>query len=146
MKKRPNKFGILKTASAVAAVAATTLGTICHADNPIIQTKFTADPAPMVYSNTVYLYTSHDEDDAYGFKMFNWMCYSTTDMVNWTDHGIIGGVREPYKTFKWADGDNAWAPQCIERNGKFYLYCPFPFKGQMVNRCGGGGQSIRAVC
>ena len=108
------------------------LGTICHADNPIIQTKFTADPAPMVYSNTVYLYTSHDEDDAEGFKMFNWMCYSTTDMVNWTDHGIIGGVAPPYKTFSWADGYNAWAPQCIERNGKFYLYCPFPYKGQMV--------------
>ena len=83
-------------------------------------------------SNTVYLYTSHDEDDAFGFKMFNWMCYSTTDMVNWTDHGIIGGVSEPYKTFKWADGHDAWAPQCVERNGKFYLYCPFPVKGQMV--------------
>jgi arabinoxylan arabinofuranohydrolase len=61
----------------------------------------------MVRSNTVYLYTSHDEDDAYGFKMCNWMCYSTTDMVNWTDHGIIGGVSEPYKTFKWADGHDA---------------------------------------
>ncbi len=53
-------------------------------------------------------------------------------MVNWTDHGIIGGVKEPYKTFKWADGDNAWAPQCVERKGKFYLYCPFPYKGQMA--------------
>ena len=31
---------------------------MCRADNPIIQTKFTADPAPMVYHNTVYLYTS----------------------------------------------------------------------------------------
>ena len=86
----------------------------------------------MVSSNTVYLYTSHDEDDATGFKMFNWLCYSTTDMANWTDHGIVGGVREPYKTFKWADGNNAWAPQCIERKGKFYIYCPFPFKGQMA--------------
>jgi arabinoxylan arabinofuranohydrolase len=104
---------------------------ICRADNPIIQTKYTADPAPMVYQDTVYLYTTHDEDDATGFKMFNWMCYSSTDMVNWTDHGIIGGVAEPYKTFKWADGHDAWAPQCITRNGKFYLYCPFPYRGQM---------------
>ena len=132
MKTLLNTIGMLKTASVVATVAASTLGTICHADNPIIQTKFTADPAPVVYSNTVYLYTSHDEDDAFGFKMFNWMCYSTTDMVNWTDYGIIGGVSEPYKTFKWADGHDAWAPQCVERNGKFYLYCPFPFHGQMV--------------
>jgi beta-xylosidase len=124
--------GGLKLALGAALVASTTIGMICHAENPIIQTKFTADPAPMVYSNTVYLYTSHDEDDAFGFSMFNWMCYSTTDMANWTDHGIIGGVKEPYKTFKWADGNNAWAPQCIERKGKFYLYCPFPYRGQMA--------------
>lgn len=105
---------------------------IGYADNPLIQTKYTADPAPMVYKDTVYLYTSHDEDDAGGFTMYNWMLYTTTDMVNWTDHGIIGGVKEPYRTFKWSDGNNAWAPQCIQRNGKFYIYCPFPYKGQMA--------------
>lgn len=32
------------------------------AQNPIIQTHYTADPAPLVYNNRVYLYTSHDED------------------------------------------------------------------------------------
>ena len=31
---------------------------------PIIQTKYTADPAPYVHGDTVYLYTTHDEDDA----------------------------------------------------------------------------------
>jgi len=41
----------------------TALGTIYHADNPIVQTIFTADPAPMVYNGTLYLYTGHDEDD-----------------------------------------------------------------------------------
>ena len=102
------------------------------AQNPIIQTKFTADPAPMVYKDTVFLYTSHDEDDATGFKMFNWLLYTTTDMVNWTDHGIIAGVKEPYRTFKWADGHSAWAPQCIARNGKFFLYCPTIYKNKMA--------------
>jgi arabinoxylan arabinofuranohydrolase len=116
----------------VAVAVATAAGTICYADNPIIQTKYTADPAPMVFDSTVYLYTSHDEDDAKGFKMFNWMLYTSNDMVNWTDHGIVAGVREPHKTFEWADGDNAWAPQCVPRNGRFYLYCPFPYKGQMA--------------
>jgi arabinoxylan arabinofuranohydrolase len=114
-----------------ALVASMALSGACWADNPVVQTKFTADPAPMVYKDTVCLYTSHDEDDARGFTMYNWMCYTTTDMVNWTDHGIVGGVREPYKTFSWADGNNAWAPQCIERDGKFYLYGPFPTKGKM---------------
>lgn len=106
-------------------------GATCYADNPIIQTKFTADPAPMVHDGTVYLYTSHDEDDARGFKMFNWLLYSSTDMVNWTDHGVIAGVSGPNKTFKWADGVNAWAPQCIYKNGKFYLYCPLARRGHM---------------
>lgn len=92
----------------------------CLAQNPIIQTKYTADPAPMVYKDTVFLYTTHDEDDATDFKMLNWLLYTSTDMVNWTDHGIVASLKD----FSWARQDNgAWAHQCIERNGKFYLYC-----------------------
>ena len=30
--------------------------------NPIITSIYTADPAPMVYGDTLYLYTTHDED------------------------------------------------------------------------------------
>lgn len=105
---------------------------VCSSHNPVIQTKYTADPAPMVYNDTVYLYTSHDEDDAFGFKMFNWMLYTSADMVNWTEHGVIAGVKEPYKTFGWADGHSAWAPQCIARNGKFYFYCPTIHQGKMA--------------
>ena len=45
----------------------------CLADNPIIQTKFTADPAPMAYEDTLYLYTSHDEDNATGVTMYHWI-------------------------------------------------------------------------
>lgn len=90
---------------------------------PIIQTKYTADPAPMVYNDTVFLYTSHDEDDAMGFKMEDWLLYSSTDMVNWTEHGAVASLKD----FDWVPYDNgAWAVQCIERNGKFYLYCPMP--------------------
>ena len=36
---------------------------------PIIQTKYTADPAPYVHGDTVYLFTTHDEDGAGGFMM-----------------------------------------------------------------------------
>lgn len=90
---------------------------------PIIQTKYTADPAPLVYNDTVFLYTSHDEDDAMGFKMMNWLLYYSTDMVNWTEHGVVASL----KNFEWVPYDNgAWAVQCVERNGKFYLYCPMP--------------------
>lgn len=87
--------------------------------NPIVQTLYTSDPAPMVYKDRLYVYTGHDEDGSTWFTMKDWRCYSTTDMVNWTDHG------SPlhYRDFEWARGD-AWAGQCIERNGKFYFYVP----------------------
>lgn len=74
----------------------------CNAQNPIIQTKFTADPAPMVYKDTVFLYTSHDEDDAFGFKMKDWLLYTSTDMVNCTDHGLVASLKD----FKWVNTDN----------------------------------------
>jgi beta-xylosidase len=93
------------------------------AQNPIIQTRYTADPAPMVYNDTVYLYTGHDEDNAFGFEMRDWLLYSSTDMVNWTDHGAVASLKD----FKWVPDDNgAWAIQCVQRNNKFYLYCPMP--------------------
>jgi arabinoxylan arabinofuranohydrolase len=92
-----------------------------RADNPIVQTSFTADPAPMVYQDRLYLYTSHDENVTVSnfYTMNDWHLYSTVDMVNWTDHGTPASL----KTFSWST-DNAWAPQGIARNGKIYLYVP----------------------
>lgn len=97
-----------------------------NAQRPIIQTKYTADPAPMVYNDTVFLYTTHDEDDAEGFKMQDWLLYTSTDMVNWTDHGVVASL----KSFDWVKRDNgAWTEQVVERNGKFYMYCPIHGNG-----------------
>jgi len=91
------------------------------ADNPIIQTLYTADPAPMVHGDTVYLCTSHDEDVTVDnfFTMYDWRVFSSQDIVNWTDHGSPFG----YESFSWATGQ-AWAPHCAERDGQFYLYVP----------------------
>lgn len=95
------------------------------ADNPIVQTYYTADPAPMVHDGTVYVYTSHDEDTTIRnfFTMNDWKCYSSKDMVNWTDHGSVFS----YKDFDWSRGD-AWAGQCVYRNGKYYYYVPVNMK------------------
>ena len=97
------------------------------AQNPIVQTMYTADPAPMVYNDTLFVYTTHDEQTTSNFfTMFDWQLFSTTDMVNWTAHGRVASLDD----FAWANQDNgAWAPQCIERNGKFYLYCPLHGNG-----------------
>lgn len=51
--------------------------------------------------------------------MNDWKLYTTSDMVNWTDHGTV----LKYSDFSWAKGD-AWAAQCIERDGRFYMYVP----------------------
>ena len=100
------------------------------AQNPIIQTIYTADPAPMVYKDTLFLYTGHDEDKSTWFVMKDWHAYSTVDMVNWTDRGSPLSLQ----TFTWAKKD-AWAGQCIFRNGKFYWYIP-------MNEASGKGMSI----
>ena len=88
-----------------------------QAQNPVVQTWFTSDPAPLADGDRLYMYTGHDEDNADFFWMYEWRCYSTADMVNWTDHGGLMSL----DTFSWAD-DRAWAAQTIKRNGKYYWY------------------------
>ena len=98
---------------------------------PLFQTKFTADPSPLVVGDTLFLYTSHDaspedipdenEKNSAGFFMYDWLLWSTTDMVNWTEHGAVASLKE----FSWRSRENgAWAIQTVERNGKYYLYAP----------------------
>ncbi len=97
------------------------LAQLIAARQPIIQTSYTADPAPIVVNDTVFLYTSHDEDYADDFTMLDWKLYTSVDMVNWTDHGTVASL----KSFPWNSMKNgAWAAQVIQRNGKFYMYCP----------------------
>lgn len=108
---------IMKDMKNIFTLAALTLVSGAAAQNPVVQTWFTTDPAPLVHNDTLYLYTGHDEDKADFFWMQEWRVYSTTDMVNWTDHGSPLAI----ESFSWAD-DRAWAAQCIERNGKFYWY------------------------
>lgn len=90
-----------------------------YASDPLVVTSFTPDPAPYVHGDTVYLFTGHDEDDALYFKMKDWQLFSTTDMLNWTYRGTPISTA----TFAWAEqGDNAWAAQAIERDGRWYWY------------------------
>lgn len=91
-----------------------------QAQNPIIQTVYTADPAPLVYNDTLFLFAGHDEDETTekGFIMKDYLCFSTTDMVNWTNHGPVFST----ESLGWAAPLNANAAQVAHRNGKFYYY------------------------
>ncbi|MGY5355678.1 glycoside hydrolase family 43 protein [Wenyingzhuangia sp. IMCC45467] len=88
-------------------------------NNPIVTNKYTADPAALVYNDKVYLYAGHDQapDNVEGYRMHEWLLYTSEDMVNWEEQPV------PLKPtdFKWAKG-SAWASQVIEKDGKFYFY------------------------
>lgn len=127
MTKRKKILTALTSFAACAAMAAVAPQT-AKADNPAIQTIYSTDPAPMVYGDTVYLYTGRDADNSNNYYMPDWHCFSSQDMQNWTDHGTILS----WDSFKWGKKDSAWAAQCIERNGKFYYYVT------LENNSGGG--------
>ena len=87
-----------------------------YAQNPIVQTQLTTDPAPLVVGDRLYVYTGHDEDKADFFWMNEWRVF----------HQGYGELDRPWfsarpQFFSWAD-DRAWAAQTIERNGKYYWY------------------------
>jgi beta-xylosidase len=92
--------------------------TIVNRGNPLFRDLYTADPAPLVVGDTLYLYVGHDE--ARGDQMFNiteWLAYSTKDMQHWTAHGPIMKPTD----FSWVQKD-AWASQVHEKDGKFWFY------------------------
>lgn len=64
--------------------------------NPIIRNIYTADPAPMVWGEILYLYTTHDEDVLENdfYTMLDWRCYSTRDMIHWEDHGVVFSLQD----------------------------------------------------
>ena len=91
-----------------------------HANNPLVSHVYTADPSARVFNDRVYVITTHDPDGStdYG-ELQDYFLWSSDDMVNWQDHGIIFGTQTHTS---WAFG--AYAPDLFERNGKYYLIFP----------------------
>ena len=97
------------------------------AQNPIIRDQFTADPTARVFNGKVYLYPSHDIVPPAGQRQ-DWFCmedyhvFSSENLTDWTDHGVI--VTQNKVPWVRPDSYSMWAPDCIERNGKYYFYFP----------------------
>lgn len=121
-------FAPLAASLALASCATTTPATMVevagepatftYQGNPLIRDRHTADPAPLVVGDTLYLYVGHDE--ARGAQMFNiteWLAYSTSDMKTWTYHGPIMRPTD----FSWVSRD-AWASQVHLKNDRYWLY------------------------
>lgn len=96
------------------------------------------DPSVMVEGDTVYLYTGRDipidltQVDkngnvvADGYYMFEWQCYTTKDLKNWTYEGVIMSADK--ESITWANtGTDAWAGQITyhydkEMQKKYYYF------------------------
>ena len=99
--------------------------------NPVMTSRLTADPWAMEYNGRIYIYGTNDsqqyaeapEKDNNYAKIKTLNCYSSDDMVNWTDHGTIA-VSGSKGAAKWSA--NSWAPAACHKkiNGKekFFLY------------------------
>lgn len=94
---------------------------ISLADDIIVGYRHLADPGTLVYNGRIYLYASNDDDNSAekdsGYKMKSIVCVSSSDMKNWTDHGV---VFEAPRDVEWAG--RTWAPAAIARDGKIFLY------------------------
>ncbi|MGZ3845869.1 MAG: family 43 glycosylhydrolase [Flavisolibacter sp.] len=109
-------------------VLALLLSNISLAQNPIIRTQFSADPSARVFGDKVYLFPSHDILATEGKGRVGWFCmedyhvFSSSNLADWTDHGVI--VQQNKVPWVRPNSYSMWAPDCIERNGKYYFYFP----------------------
>ena len=94
--------------------------------NPFITELYLADPSAHVWDDgRLYVYPSHDVAPPRGCDLMDgYHVFSTTDMVNWTDHGEFLHSRD----VEWGrpEGGFMWAPDAAYRNGKYYYYFPHP--------------------
>ncbi|MEO7767395.1 MAG: family 43 glycosylhydrolase, partial [Ferruginibacter sp.] len=95
---------------------------------PIIRNQFSADPSARVFGDKVYLFPSHDILAQEGKGRIGWFCmedyhvFSSANLTDWTDHGVV--VTQNKIDWVRPNSYSMWAPDCIERNGKYYFYYP----------------------
>lgn len=80
---------------------------------------FTADPSIRNFGGTYYIYPTSDKPE---WQTTDFSVWSSKNLVDWKKEGMILDVASD---LKWANVE-AWAPDCIERNGTYYFY----FSGQ----------------
>lgn len=119
---RPQRDVVMSFATNAKIVSILTgfgLCSVALAENPIFQTYYSPDPAPVVFGDTVCVYTGNDEGGGF-FTMNGWRVSCSTDMVNWTDRGTLILSSESFHGS--ANKNDDWAAQVVRRNGKYYYY------------------------
>lgn len=100
---------------------------VLGAQNPLVTHLFTADPTARVFEDKLYIYPSHDVVPPEGveaprFCMPDYHIFSLGNGSTWTDHGRVLDQNE----VPWGEKNSfgMWAPDCIEKDGKYYYYYP----------------------
>lgn len=112
----------------LAVTGACLLAITVNGQNPVIRDQFTADPTARVFNGKMYLFPSHDIPAPEKFPRKDWFCmedyhvFSSSNLTDWTDHGVI--VTQEKVPWVNAESFSMWAPDCVERNGKYYFYFP----------------------
>jgi hypothetical protein len=104
------------------------VGNMAVAQNPLIKDHFNADPSALVVGDRVYVFPSHDIPAPWDYARKDWFCmadyhvYSSGNLIDWVDHGMILDQKE----VPWGNPTaySMWAPCCIEKDGKYYFYFP----------------------
>ena len=94
---------------------------------PLIRSIFTADPSAHVFGGKIYIYPSHDfehdcPDDDNG-DQYIMKDYHVLSMDDLDAECVDNGLALSEDDVPWVSGQ-MWAPDCVDRNGKYYLVFP----------------------
>jgi hypothetical protein len=113
----------------IGSIAGLLLAARAFATNPLIMDQFTADPTARVFEGKIYVYPSHDITEPPGytgrpnwFVMQDYHVFSSDNLTDWKDHGVIVTRNDVPWTDKSAYA--MWAPDAVFKDGKYYFYFP----------------------
>lgn len=89
--------------------------------------EYIPDGEPRVFGDRVYIYGSHDRPGSTEFCDYKLKVWSAPvdDLNNWTCHGHIFHTkddRDHKSDTDWTDNNLLFAPDVVEKDGKYYLY------------------------
>ncbi|MFI3289686.1 MAG: family 43 glycosylhydrolase [Rikenellaceae bacterium] len=101
--------------------------TVAISQNPLVTHMYTADPTARVHEGRLFVYPSSDQVPPPGvdmprFCMPGYHAFSLEGGSTWHDYGWV--LKE--NDVPWGERDTyaMWAPDCIEKDGKYYYFYP----------------------
>ena len=94
---------------------------------PLVNDLYTADPSAHAFNGKIYIYPSHDEDEDVenndNGDQYNMKDYHVYEMQDENTLPKDCGCVLKLEDIKWAS-KQLWAPDCAEKDGKYYFVFP----------------------